>query len=233
MPVENAVHAVSDTPCCTHIAPAKLVDHRCADVFGQNRNFRNGDRKGREEHELHKAAEVVLIADIVSGRKQMQHQSEDPHEQNTQEKAGEGNPQHGEEIDELLNDRVLLARREDAQRNGRCDDKNNGHQAEQYRGRQTAADQIRHRHGIADGRAGIAGEQSRNPVAVLHEQRQVCSQRVPELLQLFRGGLGAQNEHGGVSRNDMERCEGQQRNGEHRRQQYQRFSNQIAHRIPV
>ena len=228
MPVQNPVGPCPLSSGCPDIITVHLFLHRRLYISRQRCNLRDGNGQCREDHVPQKAGHVLCVADIGSRRKQMQNQSEYPHQKNAQKKARNRKADDIKEAENRLRQCSLLSRREYAERNGDRKRQQNHHQPQQKRHRDMPFNQAFHRHGIPNGGSEIAADKSADPVPVLLPQRKVGSQLLPQCIQLLRRCGGSENQLGRIAGDNVKGTEGQEGDQKHGNQKNNDFFYQIT-----
>ena len=159
----------------------------------------------------------------------MEHQSEDPDQQDTQEKSRYGDTEDIDDIEELFRDRVLSPRRKDTQRNADQDDQGKGHCTQDQGHGEFSLQESGHGFSVHDGFAEITVHGSCDPVRILLDQGAVQPEFFAQIIQLLLGGTGSQHHGRGIARYNMKKPECHDRNDKKRQQHNAEFFDEIPH----
>ena len=118
---------------------------------------------------------------------------------------------------------------EDAERDGDHHDQQKRQRRQKRRDRELPREHLGNGHGIAVGRAEVAAQRAKHPLAVPHEKRPVEPHLMTQRLDGLDGRVAAELIDGGVAGDNLEGQKREKRDDHHRQQHHGCFLRRILH----
>ena len=209
------------------------LQHRRAHHSGREGEIVERQRQSREDQLLQIEEWIIPHRGVAQGRQPLEEVREKVHDEDAEPERRQRDADARENSAEVVQPGVLFHCGGDAQRNGRTHGQHDRHDRQFHRDEKPVLQLMPDRRLVPQRRAEIAVEHVREPARVLNVDRSVEAEglpQLPELLRRYRPGVAlpaGQDRQRGVSGDDPEEGEHEDRRHQQRRDEEQRPPDRV------
>ena len=234
MAAQNGPPGIAAALSGTDVIALELVPDGAAQHLGGHGYAGDGNRQGGEDEVVEEFGPALGVGDELPGHKEPEGQTQDEAHDDAYEELGDAHEDLVNGREDVVEHLAADAAGHDAQGNGQRHRENERDQR-QHRGHgQLVRQHLRHRQVIVVAGAEISMYEVGEPLPVADEHGPVQPQLGPEGGYLLRRGVHAQYLRGGITWDDGEGKEGEERNDQQCNNESKEFFHDIFHtpRLP-
>ena len=203
-------------PGGAHVVLAEgLQDAGTCDA-SEDGGLHRGQGDGRQQQRFDRRPEALFPGAETARGEPAEIDREEEDQKNSEPELRHRDAELAEQNDPVIAGPAVAGGGEDAQRQRRGNGQRHGHQGQRHGDVEAFEDELAHRHRIGVAGAQIAHHQAAHPAHIAGQRRLIEAELAAQRLVGLGIGVGAQDGHGRVAGQDLERQEDHQRGAEQR-----------------